>query len=69
METDPILERARERRTRMETHKASSFAEADAWDLSYWQKRTPEQRLEAYMALREDVEKVDAAKMALRDRS
>jgi len=68
METDPILERARERRARMETHKASSFAEADAWDLSYWQKRTPEQRLEAYMALREDVEKVVAARTALRDR-
>jgi len=69
MGTDPIIERSRERRTRIETHKASSFSEADEWDLAYWQRRTPAQRLEAYMALREDVEKVDAAKMALRDRS
>ncbi len=69
MQTDPVLERARERRTRMETNKASSFSEADAWDLTYWQKRTPEQRLEAYMALREDVDKVDAARMAFRSRS
>ena len=69
MGTDPILERSRERRTRMETHKACSFSDADAWDLTYWQKRTAAQRLEAYMALREDVKKVDAAKVALRDRS
>lgn len=69
MGTDSILERSRARRTRMETHKASSFFEADAWDLTYWQKRTAAQRLEAYMALREDVEKVEAAKTALRDRS
>ena len=69
MGTDPILDRSRERRTRMETHKASSFSEAEAWDLTYWQKRTASQRLEAYMALREDVEKVDAARTAIRDRS
>jgi len=65
---DPILERSRRRRARIEVHKTSSFAEADAWDLAYWQARTPEQRLEAYMALRDDVEKVEAARPAPRSR-
>ena len=65
---DPILERSRRRRAYIEVHKTSSFAEAEAWDLAYWQARTPEQRLEAYMALREDVEKVEAARPAPRSR-
>ena len=62
MNPDPILERANERRERIEVNKASSFAEAEAWDLEFWLARTPEERLEAYMALREDVEKVQAAR-------
>lgn len=51
----------------MVVHKASSFAEADAWDLSFWQGVSPEQRLDAYMALREDVETVQASRAASRD--
>jgi len=62
MEADPILERSRERRRRMEVNKAASFAEAEEWDLDYWQRRSPEERLEAYMAIREDVEKALAAR-------
>ena len=60
MNVDPILERARERRKRIVVNKASSFEEAEAWDLDFWLARTPEERLEAYMALRDDVEKVQA---------
>ncbi len=63
MSTDPILERARERRERIEVHKASSFSEAEAWDLEFWQARTPEQRLDAFMALRDDVLKVEASRV------
>jgi hypothetical protein len=62
MSADPILERAKERRKRIEVNKASSFAEAESWDLDFWLARTPEERLDAYMALREDVEKVVAAR-------
>lgn len=62
MSADPILERAKERGKRIEVNKASSFAEAESWDLDFWLARTPEERLEAYMALREDVEKVVAAR-------
>ena len=45
----------------MVTHKAASFAEADAWDLAYWQGLTPDQRLAAFLALREDVRKTQEA--------
>ena len=62
MSMDPILERSRERRRRIVVNKASSFEEAEAWDLDFWQARTPEERLDAYMALRDDVEKVLAAR-------
>jgi len=62
---DSIFRRARERRLRIVTHKSSSFSEAEAWDLAYWQARTPEQRLAAFMALREDVKKVEAARAAV----
>jgi hypothetical protein len=62
MSTDPILERSLERRQRIVVNKASSFEEAEAWDLDFWQARTPEKRLEAWMALRDDIEKVLAAR-------
>ena len=46
------------------THKASSWSEAEEWDLAYWLACTPEERLEAFMALREDVRKAEAASRA-----
>ncbi len=46
----------------MEVHRAHSFAEADAWDLDYWQRRTPEERLSALVAIRRDVELAQAAR-------
>jgi len=46
----------------METHRAASFADAEAWDLDYWQRRTPDERLSALMAIRRDVELVEAAR-------
>ncbi len=47
MSADPILDRAKERRKRIEVNKASSFAEAECWDLDFWLARTPEERLDA----------------------
>jgi hypothetical protein len=46
----------------METHRTRSFAEAVAWDLDYWQRRTPEERLSALVAIHRDVELVEAAR-------
>jgi len=57
-----LEERSRERRERLVANRAASFAEADAWDLEFWQRRTPEERLSALVAIRKDVELVEAAR-------
>lgn len=59
-----LEERSRERRKRMVTNVAKSFEDAEAWDLDFWQKRTPEERLSALVAIRRDVEVVEAARGA-----
>lgn len=58
-----LEERSRERRTRMVAHRARSFAEAEAWDLDFWQQRSPEERLSALVAIRRDVELVEASRL------
>lgn len=40
------------------THVARSHEEAEAWDLEFWLRQTPQERLSALVALRRDVEKV-----------
>lgn len=57
-----LEERSRRRRETIETHRASSFADADAWDLEYWQQRTPEERLSALVAIHRDVALVEASR-------
>lgn len=57
-----LEERSRERRERLVANRAASFAEADAWDLEFWQRRTPDERLSALVAIRKDVELVEAAR-------
>lgn len=42
----------------MVAHISSSWEEAEKWDLEFWQSRTPEERLSALVAIREDVEAV-----------
>lgn len=53
-----LEERARERRKRMQVHRARNFEDAERWDLEYWQARTPAERLAALVALRRDLEKI-----------
>ena len=55
-----LEERSRERRKRMAAHRAASFEDADRWDLDFWQSVTPEERLSALVAIRRDVELVEA---------
>lgn len=50
--------RAEERRRRMVVHRARGYADAETWDLSYWQERTPQERLSALVDIRRDIEKV-----------
>lgn len=39
----------------MVTHKATSFEDAEQWDLEFWQRLTPQQRLSALVAIHHDV--------------
>ena len=57
-----IEERSLERRKRMVVNRATSFEQAESWDLGFWQERTPEERLSALVAIRRDVEVVEAAR-------
>ena len=43
-------------------NRAKNFAEAEEWDLEYWQPKTPEERLSALVAARRDVEVAQAAR-------
>jgi hypothetical protein len=50
-----IRERTQKRKRIISAHRAHSFTEADRWDLEFWQRQTPEQRLSALVALRADI--------------
>ena len=58
-----IRDRSSKRRKRIVAHCASSFQDAEKWDLDFWQRQTPEQRLSALVAIRRDVMKVQQARM------
>ncbi len=55
-----LSDRSRARRERIVVHKAVSFADAERWDLEYWQAQTPAARLAALVAIHRDVKKVKA---------
>jgi hypothetical protein len=59
-----LEERSRQRSRRIVTNRANSFAEAEIWDLDFWQSMTPEDRLSALVALRRDVELAQAGRTA-----
>jgi hypothetical protein len=59
-----LEERSRERRESIVGHRASSYAEAEAWDLDFWQSQGPEARLSALVAIRREVALVEAARAA-----
>ncbi|MGH7336318.1 MAG: hypothetical protein ACREI7_01950 [Myxococcota bacterium] len=57
-----LAERSLERRRRLVANRALGFEAAEAWDLEFWQQRTPEERLSALVALRRDVELAQGAR-------
>jgi hypothetical protein len=59
-----LKERAAARRSRMVVNRAANFEEAEAWDLDFWQRQSPEQRLSAFVAIRRDVDKVMRARLS-----
>ncbi len=58
-----IKKRSALRRKRMVANLAAGFHEAEKWDLDFWQRRTPEERLSALVAIRRDVFKVRQARL------
>ena len=50
-----MVARSRLRRERMVAHRASGHADAEAWDLEFWQSQGPEDPLSALVAIRRDV--------------
>lgn len=62
-----LAARSRLRRGRIVAHRASDHADAEAWDLDFWQSQSPEDRLSALVAIRRDVEAVEAGRKHGRD--
>lgn len=52
------------RRKKIKSYRARNFADAERWDLLFWQEQSPEERLSAVVAIRNDVEKAEAARRA-----
>ena len=63
-EGSSLEERSRRRRERLVANRTSSYADAEAWDLDFWQRQTPQARLSALVAIRREVEMVEAAREA-----
>jgi hypothetical protein len=59
-----LKRRSERRRALIEAHRAPSQADAEAWDLDYWQRQGPEGRLSALVAIHRDVAAVDVARDA-----
>ena len=57
--------RSAQRRDRIRSHRATGHADAERWDLMYWQDQGPEARLSALVAIHEDVHKVEMARRAI----
>jgi hypothetical protein len=60
-----LEERSAERRRRLVANRAATHAEAETWDLEFWQSCTPDERLSALVAIRRDVELAEAARRAV----
>lgn len=57
-----LAERSRDRRARMVVNHAASHAEAEAWDLEFWQSMTPEERLSALVTMRRELKLVEESR-------
>lgn len=52
-----MKERSERRRGKIVANLAHSHEEAEQWDLEFWQSKTPQERLSAFVDIHEDVEK------------
>ena len=58
-----IKKRSQIRRKKIVAHRAKSFQDAEEWDLSFWQKQRPQDRLSALVAIRKDIAKVNPQRL------
>ena len=58
-----IEERSLRRKKLIVANRAKNFQEAEDWDLDFWLKQTPEQRLSALVAIRRDIMKIEEGKI------
>ena len=52
---------------RVAAHRARGHAEAERWDLEFWQARTPQERLSALVDIHEDIAKIKRRRRGLDD--
>ena len=57
-----LKERSELRKKRIVAHRARNFADAEHWDLQFWQNQSPDVRLSALVAIRKDIQKVKGIK-------
>jgi hypothetical protein len=57
-----LAERSRRRRERLVAHRATGHEDAEDWDLDFWQAQGPEERLSALVAIRRDIQAVEAGR-------
>lgn len=56
-----LQRRSEERKRRITGNRAAGHAEAELWDLMYWQSRTPEERLSALVQIHRDIQNIKKA--------
>ncbi|MDI6735318.1 MAG: hypothetical protein QME42_03840 [bacterium] len=60
-----MKERSELRKKRIVGYRARDFADAQRWDLEFWQNQSPDTRLSALVAIRNDVAKVIGSRESL----
>lgn len=53
-----LRQRSVVRRRRIVANRTTSYKVADDWDLEFWQRQTPQDRLSALVAIRNDIRRV-----------
>jgi hypothetical protein len=63
-----FAERAANRRRNLECHAAADFEDAERWDLEFWARQSPQDRLSAFVELREQWESIKECRKTMRPR-
>lgn len=54
-----LAQRALHRRASMVGNRALKYEDAERWDLAFWQKQTPQDRLSALVAIHRDIDHIN----------